>query len=137
MNVAPMRAYSTTTPVSRFATSSMRAGGNDHSLPRMSPPRLDAGRVTRAMSVVSSDILADHLLPVWPIVRPTIPDAQGVADALVPQESRDRLVVGVGRVGAADRQDDVLPAERLQPAWVVLQGQKLGGIAGVDVVVRV
>ena len=33
MEVAPILANSTTTPALRFATSSMNAGGNDHSRP--------------------------------------------------------------------------------------------------------
>ncbi len=35
--VAPIRAYSTVTPASRFATSSMKAGGKDHSRPTRRP----------------------------------------------------------------------------------------------------
>jgi hypothetical protein len=45
MDVAPMRVYSTVTPASRLATASMNAGGNDHSLPMMSPTRLGSARV--------------------------------------------------------------------------------------------
>ena len=83
------------------------------------------------------DIPPDHLLPVRPIVRPTVPDAQGIADSLAPEGGGQVLVVGVGRVVAADGQDDVLAAERLQPSGVVLMPEEVGGIAGVDVVVRV
>src|SRR5215469_12906949 len=45
-------------------------------------------------SVVPSDVVLDHLVPVGPIVRPAVPDAQRVPDVFGPQLAGEPLVAG-------------------------------------------
>src|SRR6476469_7109599 len=117
MPTAPTDTYSTATPALRRLTSSKKAGGNDHSRPTSSPMRL-----IRLLygSVVPADVPPDHLLPVRPVVVPAVPDPERVADPLVPQNRRELAVRGAQRVVAADRENDVLPAERVEPPSFVL-----------------
>ena len=50
-----------------------------------------------------------------PVVGVTVPDAQRVPDALAPQERGELPVVVAYRVAASDRENDVLPAESVEP----------------------
>src|SRR5262245_29181092 len=92
MRVPPSVTYPATTPAWRRLTSSRNAGGNDHSRPTsrptfrgMNPPRGFAAARGETGSVVAADVQRQHLLPVRPIVRPTVPDPQRVPDPLVPE----------------------------------------------------
>src|SRR3954451_19993990 len=107
IDTAPTETYSATTPASRRLISSMKRGGNDHSLPTSKPTRFV---IVRTPSVVSADVALGHLLPVRPVVVPAVPDAQRVANPLVPQHGRKLPIVFAERVVAAHRQDDVLAA---------------------------
>src|SRR6476661_6987890 len=107
--VPPSFTYSASTPSSRRFTSSMNAGGKDHSLPTSRPifsMRFDlvwdeGQRVSESASqrvsetgppvhrsigppssVMPPDVLHDHLLPVRPVVCPAVPDSQRMPDAL-------------------------------------------------------
>src|SRR5689334_19803529 len=106
MLAAPIWTNSASTPSLRRATSSMKAGGNDHSRPTNSPTlsvmaflplrsaarnRCGCGR--RCKSVVAAEILPDHLAPPGPIVGPAVPDPQGMPDVFAPEQAREILVV--------------------------------------------
>src|SRR5687768_1321938 len=109
MRVPPSLTYSATTPSSRRATSSMNAGGNDHSRPTSKPifcitPSLPA----------AADVGPNHIAPIRPVVRPAIPQPERVPDVLAPQHARHMLVVLPVRIIPAGGQNDVLPADRLQ-----------------------
>src|SRR6266700_2136773 len=108
IRVLPSLTNSATTPSSRRFTSSRKAGGNDHSRPTSRPtfnvitlPPVNRGRqcsrqddrkgrpyISCPLSIVAANVHADHLLPPWPIVGPTIPDAQGMPDVLTPENTR-------------------------------------------------
>src|SRR5687768_4611049 len=70
--------------------------------------------------VMSTYVAHDHLLPIRPVVRVTVPDSQRVADATIPEDGRELDVLLVVRVAAADRDDYVLPPERGQSRRVLL-----------------
>src|SRR5688500_15218358 len=122
--VPPSFTYSATTSASRRLTSSMNAGGKDHSRPTMSPTF--AIMLCVLQSVVASDVLPDHALPIRPIVRPAIPDAKGVRNSLLPERAGKRLVVPIHRIVASDGHDDVDAPDRLEPAMVGLVTHEFG-----------
>src|SRR5689334_14127498 len=86
---------------------------------------------------MSADVERNHLLPVRPVVRPAIPDAERVANALAPQDSGELPVVLTHRVVLTDREDDVLTPKRREAPRVVLVLHEVERVAGVDGVVRV
>src|SRR6266536_4442947 len=104
MRVPPSLTNSATTPSSRRLTSSMKAGGKDHSRPT-SRPTFSVIRQLPSRSIVTADVHADHLLPIRPIVNPAIPDAQGMPDALAPEDAREVLVVPARRIVAPNSKD--------------------------------
>src|SRR5687768_5645642 len=133
--VPPSFTYSATTSASRRLTSSMNAGGKDHSRPTISPTF--AIMLYVLQSVVASDVLPDHALPVRPIVRPAIPDAKGVWNSLVPERPGKVRIVLIHRIVAPDGHDDVDAPDRLEPAVVALVAHEVGRVRVVDVGVRV
>jgi hypothetical protein len=56
---------------------------------------------------MAANVGADHLLPPWPIVCPTIPDAQGMPDVLTPENPRKVFIIRTGRVIATLGRDYV------------------------------
>src|SRR5687768_227669 len=133
--VPPSLTYSATTSASRRLTSSMNAGGKDHSRPTMSPTF--AIMLFVLQSIVASDVLPDHALPVRPVVRPAVPDAKGVRDSLVPERAGKLLVIPIHGIVPPDRHDDVDPADRLQPTVVALVAHEVGRVGVVDIGVGV
>src|SRR5919201_6605411 len=77
----------------------------------------------RSARLPTSNVHWQHLAPPWPVVAPAIPDAQGVPDALAPQQVGQPLVVAVVRVVAADRKDDVQVPQLLQAPRLMLVRQ--------------
>src|SRR5687768_11683 len=122
--VPPSFTYSATTSASRRLTSSMNAGGKDHSRPTMSPTF--AIMLCVLQSIVASDVLPDHALPVRPVVRPAVPDAKCVRNSLSPERSRKLLVVAVHRIVAPDRHDDVDPPDRFESPVIALLPDEVG-----------
>lgn len=88
-------------------------------------------------SIPSAQIQPDHILPVGPVVRPAVPDAQRVPDVLLPQDLRKILGGPAQRLGLAGGQDDVHAPHLLQPPRVVLVFDELHRVVEVDVVVVV
>src|SRR5881392_2705171 len=103
MRVPPSLTNSATTPSSRRLTSSMKAGGKDHSRPTNRP----------TFSVIRQ-------LPSRSIVNPAIPDAQGMPDALAPEDVREVLVVPARRIVAPNSKDNVYVPQGIQPPRIVL-----------------
>src|SRR5687767_10844188 len=132
--VPPRDTNSATTSASRRLTSSMKAGGKDHSRPTIRPTFTIMWCVLR--SVVAGDVLPDHVLPVRPVVRPSIPGTERVRNPLPPECARKPFVVGVRGVIAADRQDDVDAPDGLESLVVRLVADEVGGVRVVDVSVR-
>src|SRR5260370_29384881 len=97
MRVPPSLTNSATTSSSRRLTSSMKAGGKDHSRPT-SRPTFKVIRVLPSQSIVTTDVHTDHLLPPGPIVNPPIPDTQSMPDVLVPEDTRKELIVRGRRI---------------------------------------
>src|SRR5262245_2383416 len=126
MRVPPSWANSATTPASRRLTSSIKAGGNDHSRPTSKPTFCVMARLPLLHSscslIVTVDVEGHHLLPIGPVVRPAIPDAQRVPDIFAPENAGEILIVGARRIVAADRQGDVDASQRIQPLLVMLVG---------------
>ena len=58
-----------------------------------------------------TDIKLDHFQPKRPVVRPTIPFAQGVADPPAPELARELAVLVDELVAGPGRQDDALPLQ--------------------------
>src|SRR5687768_13898812 len=115
MRGASSLAYSTATPASRRATSSMNAGGNDHSRPTRRPTRFTIrGSFDSSPLIMPADVRHDHLPPPGPIVRPPVPDPERVADLLAPQHAGEILVVGPEPVIASHRQHEVELTEQRQ-----------------------
>src|SRR5574340_148270 len=135
MRTASSDTYSAVTPASRRFTSSMKAGGNDHSRPTIRPT-LNV-MTSLSGSRVAADVAADHLPPPGPVVRPAVPDPQGMRNMPGAQQPGQILVVRPRAVVAPDGQDDVQPAERLEARGIVLVHQKVAGIVEVHGVVRV
>src|SRR5579859_2336086 len=106
MRVPPILTYSATTPSSRRLTSSMKAGGNDHSRPTSRPTFRVIGRLP-SRSIVTADVHSNHLLPIRPVVNPAIPDAQGMPDVFLPENTRKILIVGARRIVATDSKYNV------------------------------
>src|SRR3954447_19973017 len=118
--VPPSFTYSASTPASRLATSSMKAGGKDHSRPVSRPTFTMSVSGSRLMvqvsgvprSIMPADVLHDHPAPVRPVVRPAVPDAQRIADAPVPELAGEVFAVAAHRVVAPDGEDDVEALDR-------------------------
>src|SRR4030095_15057916 len=88
-------------------------------------------------SVVSSDIQAYHPFPIGPVVGPSVPDPERVADPLLP-EQRGKLPIVVARgVVLPHGQDDGLAGEAIEPSGIVLVPDEVRRVAGVDVVIGV
>src|SRR5260370_37486327 len=104
MRVPPSLTNSATTPSSRWLTSSMKAGGKDHSRPT-SRPTFSVIRQLHSRSIVTADIHADHLLPKRPVVNPAIPYAQSMPDAFAPQYAGEALVVRALRSASSNSND--------------------------------
>src|SRR5258708_223083 len=84
------------------------------------------------LSIVSADVQEKHLLPIRPIVRPSVPQAQGVADALLPENFGQPFVGIAYPVVAADGQDDILSPEQFEPARVVFVGDEIARIVEIQ-----
>src|SRR5947209_15772849 len=119
MRVPPSLTNSATTPSSRRLTSSMKAGGKDHSRPT-SRPTFSVIRQLPSRSIVTADVHADHLLPIRPIVNPAIPDAQGMPDTLAPEDAREVLVVPARRIVAPNSKDNVHVPQGIQTRRIML-----------------
>src|SRR5262245_40199192 len=150
MAVPPSLTYSATTPWSRRFTSSMNAGGNDHSRPTSRPTfsmgvsgqagtfpggggvEVYARGGGEARSIGPADVMPDHVVPDGPVVRQPVPDPQRVPDALAPEQPRQVLVGRPQRVVAAHGQDDAQPPQGLQPRGVVLVVEEVAGVVEVD-----
>ncbi len=104
MRVPPSLAYSAITPSFRLLTSSIKAGGQDHSRPTITPI---LSILPPLSSIVPADIKVNHLLPPWPIMCPAIPLAQGITNALTPQRAGEPAIVFDVWVFAADRHDNI------------------------------
>src|SRR5688572_29244721 len=133
--VPPSFTNSATTSASRRLTSSMNAGGKDHSRPTMSPTF--AIMLCVLQSIVASDVLPDHALPVRPVVCPTVPGVKCVGNSLLPERSREMLVVPVHGIIAADRHDDVDAPDGLEPCVIAFMADELRRVGVVHVGVRV
>src|SRR6266516_3221472 len=130
MRVPPSLTNSATTPSSRRLTSSMKAGGKDHSRPT-SRPTFSVIRQLPSRSIVTADVHADHLLPVRPIVNPAIPDA------LAPEDAREVLVVSARRIVAPNSKNNVYVPQGIQPRRIVLVLDEVARIIEIDIIVRV
>src|SRR5262245_52774619 len=104
------------TPALRRWTASMNAGGHDHSRPTSRPTL----RGSLMASIVSRDVQVHHLLPKRPIVRPAVPNTQGMPDALVPEHLREGLVSPEHSVITADGKRNVLAAQGRETVCIVL-----------------
>ena len=60
--------------------------------------------------IMSLNIQAHHLLPIWPVMAPAIPFAEGVPDLFVPERLAQGPVVGNIRVCFADGENNVQTA---------------------------
>src|SRR5579864_798437 len=85
-----------------------------------------------SLSSVAADVPANHLDPVGPIVTPPVPDAEGVGNMLRPQEGGQVFVVAAGGVVAADGENGIEPAQRREPAVVVLVHQEIARVVEID-----
>src|SRR2546421_6215472 len=95
------------TPWLRLFTSSMKAGGKDHSRPTSKPTfnvigflpcvsgslslqiereKLGYTPLLACSSVMATDVQTDHITPPRPVVCPAIPDTQRVPDILTPED---------------------------------------------------
>ena len=106
---------------------------------RSTPPAMPAAPgASAACSARSTDVELDHLLSVRPIMRLAIPPAQRMPDALPPQRIRELGIAGIDGVIAANRQDDIQPAQ-LPRRHIFLQPrderQRLVKISVVSVIV--
>src|SRR6266478_5881576 len=136
MRVPPSLTNSATTPSSRRFTSSMKAGGKDHSRPTIRPT-FKVIRFLPYLSIVTTDIHAYHLFPPWPVMGPAIPDAQGMPDILAPQDAGEVFVIRTEGFITASGEDDVHVAHCRQPGRVMLIPHEIAGIVEIDIVVRV
>src|ERR1700694_795941 len=105
MRVLPSLTYSAITPSSRRFTSSMKAGGNDHSRPTNKPTFSVIALLPR--SVVTIDVVVYHLLPPGPVVRPAVQDTHGMPDNLPPQDIRHLLITTARWIIPANGQNNV------------------------------
>src|SRR5579885_755749 len=105
MLMPPRVTNSAVTPSSRRLTSSIKAGGKDHSRPTISPTFKVIGCSLHL--VMSVNIQLQHVLPVRPVVAPAIPDAQSVADALAPEDAGKMLIARARNVVAPNGENDV------------------------------
>src|SRR5688500_9711611 len=139
MRGASSLAYSTATPAPRRATSSMNAGGNDHSRPTRRPTRMITirGSFDRSQLIMPTDVRHDHLPPPGPVVRPPLPDPERVADLLAPQHAGEVLVVGPEPVIASHGQDEIKPSEQGQAFRIVLVLHEVARVVEVNQLVRV
>src|SRR2546425_3462092 len=126
MRVPPSLTNSATTPSSRRLTSSMKAGGKDHSRPT-SRPTFRVIRKLPSRSSVTADVHADHLLPIRPVVNPAIPNAQCMPDVFAPENTRKVLIVGARRIVATDSQDNVHVPQSIQTRRFVLVPDEITG----------
>src|SRR4051794_11781267 len=119
------------TPSFRLFTSSMNAGGNDHSRPTIRPIFRTIRSLLR-VSIVTPDIPVQHLLPPGPIVRPAVPEAEGITDVPAPEDAGDLLVALPEGVVPAGDEDDVHPLQRGDPARVLLAHDEIDRVVEVD-----
>src|SRR5450755_491357 len=82
------------------------------------------------------DVLVDHLFPERPVMRPAIPDAQGVPDLFAPQDARHLLVARTRGIIAPNRQGDIHASQGRYACLVVFVGDEGAGIVEIDIVVR-
>src|SRR2546421_4035503 len=136
MRVPPSLTNSATTSSSRRLTSSMKAGGKDHSRPT-SRPIFKVIRVLPSRSIVTTDVHSDHLLPPWPIVNPAIPDAQSMPDVLVPEDTRKVLIVRARGIVTANGENNVHVPHCIQPRRILLVLDEVARVIEIDIVIRV
>src|SRR5579885_2372408 len=133
MLMPPRVTNSAVTPSSRRLTSSIKAGGKDHSRPTISPTFKVIG--CSLHSIVPVNIQLQHMLPVRPVVAPAIPDAQGVANALAPEDAGKMLVAWARNVVASNCKNDVLMLQRLNARCVVFVLDEINGIIEINGIV--
>src|SRR5260370_33004124 len=131
MRVPPSLTNSATTSSSRRLTSSMKAGGKDHSRPT-SRPTFKVIRVLPSQSIVTTDVHTDHLLPPGPIVNPAIPDTQSMPDVLVPEDTRKVLIVRARGIVTANGEHDVHVPNCRDPPRSVHCRDEYGRVVEVD-----
>src|SRR5262245_8669569 len=122
--VPPSLASSAITPWPRLATSSINAGGHDHSRPTSKPTFFTGDPL-----IVPADVHRQHALPHGPVVRHTVPQSQCVADTLRPQRVRQPLVAVLKSVVSSDGEDDIEMA--ISPG-VLLAGDEVDRVVEVD-----
>src|SRR6266545_5749778 len=105
MRVPPSSAYSATISSLRLLTSSIKAGGHDHSRPTITP--IFCILPPASSSIMPTDIKLDHLQPPGPVMRPAIPSAQGIANPFSPQRAREPAVVPNVGIVSANCDDDI------------------------------
>src|SRR5258708_38136201 len=118
MRGPPSWTNSATTSSSRRLTSSMKAGGKDHARPT-SRSTFKVIRVLPSQSIVTTDVHTDHLLPPGRIVNPAIPDTQSMPDVLVPEDTREILIVRARGIVTANGENNVHVPRCIQPLRVV------------------
>lgn len=87
--------------------------------------------------IVARKIESDHLIPVLPVVRPAIPETQGVANAFAPEQARHLLVAFAKAVVLADGQDDVLCPQRCEASFIVFMADEHRWIVEIEIVVGI
>src|SRR5260370_20053963 len=127
MRVPPSLTNSATTFSLRRLTSSMKAGGKDHSRPT-SRPTFKVIRMLPSQSIVTTDVHTDHLLPPGPIVNPAIPDTQSMPDVLVPEDTREILIVRARGIVTANSENNVHVPHCIHPRRIVLLLDQLASV---------
>lgn len=79
-------------------------------------------------------IVEDHLLPIGPVVRPAVPNAESIADSLTPEHCRELAIDLAQWIIAADGQNDVQLLKAVEAVGIVLVGNESHGIVIVDLV---
>src|SRR5579872_4999631 len=87
-------------------------------------------------SIMTVDVLVDHLFPPGPVVRPAIPDAQSVPDFFAPQDARHLLITAARGIVAPNRHNDIHTPQCRYARLVMLVGDEGAGIVEIDIVVR-